>query len=98
MKKRMRLNFSFAVVADPHCAERPNRYDGSPHTERFLRCVREMEKLSGTDKPDFMLICGDVHLWELEKYFDDISIPMHVIAGNHEGRIRKKEMRELVPG
>lgn len=89
--------FSFSVVADPHCAERPNRYDSSPHPERFLRCVREMDKLSGTDKPDFMLICGDIHLWELKKHFDKISIPMHVIAGNHEHKKLKREMRKLFP-
>lgn len=101
MRKRNRLAtpFSFAVVADPHCAEEagsdwPESKHGS-HVDRFMRCVREMEKPAPEGKPDFMLVVGDVHLWELEKHFAKISIPLHVIAGNHEAGERKKEMREL---
>lgn len=91
--------FSFAVVTDPHCAEEPGR--GYPaekygtHVERFLRCVQKMQEQE--TKPDFLLITGDVHLWELRKHLDQVPIPMHVIAGNHESGAKKKEMRELFP-
>lgn len=93
--------FSFAVVADPHCAEKPGRdwpaSEYGTHIDRFMRCVEEMLKLGPKARPDFMLIVGDIHIWELRKHFDKIAIPMHVIAGNHEGGDRKKELRELFP-
>jgi len=100
-ERALEAPFTFAVVADPHCAEKarwkPDEL-GS-HVERFFRCVAEMEKLDAGKKPDFMLIVGDIHMWELRKHFDRIHIPMHVIAGNHEsGRnTKKKELRDLFP-
>ena len=93
--------FAFAVVADPHCAEKPGH--GWPeaahgtHMDRFRRCVEEMEQLGTGAKPEFMLIVGDIHLWELRKHLDRVSIPMHLIAGNHETGKRKAEIRELFP-
>ena len=97
MKKEF---FSFCVLADPHCAEtawwKPEVYGN--HIDRFFACVAEMDKLKGDNRPDFMLIIGDVHLWELEKHLSRTSMPMHVISGNHEGTPdRKKQMRELFP-
>lgn len=98
-----RVTFSFAVVADPHCAEKPrwelHKYDKrcGNHVERFLKCVSETEALKAEDKPDFILVVGDIHLWELRKHMDRVTIPLHVIAGNHESGARKQEMRELFP-
>ena len=93
-------SFSFCVLADPHCAEKAfwmaDVYGN--HINRFFACVAEIEKLKGNNKPDFMLIVGDVHLWKLEKHLNRISIPMHVISGNHEGTPgQKKQMRDLFP-
>jgi 3',5'-cyclic AMP phosphodiesterase CpdA len=94
--------FSFAVVADPHCAERHNTL-GPPedthgtHLDRVLRCVRAMEDLPEQARPDFVLVVGDIHLWEMQKVFDRIPFPLHVIAGNHESGDRKAEMRALFP-
>lgn len=91
--------FTFAVVADPHAAEtarwRVDEY-GS-HMDRFFRCVERMEALPASERPDFLLICGDIHLWELQKRMGEIEIPLHVIAGNHASAERKREMRELFP-
>ena len=94
-------SFSFGVVADPHCSEKASwmvDVYGS-HVNRFLSSIAEMEKLRGDNKPDFMLILGDIHLWKLEKYLSRISIPMHVISANHEATPeQKKQMRDLFPG
>ncbi len=93
-------SFAFCVVADPHCSEGPKA--GLEHlgngVDKFFACVAQMEKLRAKERPDFMLVVGDVHLWELRKHLDRVSIPMHVIAGNHESGGAKKEMRELFPG
>ena len=95
--------FCFCVVADPHCAAKAEspRSQGIERlgngVDRFLRCAREMAKLDGADKPDFMLVVGDVHLWALRGRLDEVGVPMHVIAGNHEYGDRKKEMRDLFP-
>ena len=83
--------FSFCAIADPHCSEAPTPY-------RLFACIEEIEKLKGDEKPDFILILGDVHLWALKKeHLDKITIPLHVISGNHEDHLRKKEMRQLFP-
>ena len=96
--------FSFCVLADPHCVDpATGRYrEGIERlgngVEKFLRCDREMAKLEGVDRPDFMLVAGDIHLWALRDRLDEVTIPMHVIAGNHEDRCAKREIRELFPG
>jgi len=91
--------FTFAVVADPHCAEqaKPNIQRYGNGVSKFFACVKEMENLTGDERPDFMLVVGDVHLWTLKQHLDKVSIPMHVISGNHETAPRKKEMRDLFP-
>ena len=102
-KPEPHVAFYFAVVADPHCAEKPrydvHKYDKrcGTHVERFLRCVSAMEALGADDRPDFILIVGDIHLWELRKHLDKITFPLHVIAGNHESGKRKQEIRDLFP-
>ncbi len=92
--------FSFCAVADVHASEAPRQ--GVEHlgsnVEKFLTCVHAMEALEGDEKPDFMLILGDVHLWELRKHLDGVGIPVHVIAGNHDSGGAKREMRDLFPG
>lgn len=92
-------SFAFCVVADPHCSEGPKA--GLDHlgngVDKFFACMRRMEKLSRDERPDFVLVVGDVHLWELRKHLDTVHIPMHVIAGNHESGGAKREMRDLFP-
>lgn len=95
--------FTFAVIADPHCAEK-TRFDLYPydpscgtHVDRLLRCVAEMEKLTGVDRPDFILVVGDIHPQELAKHIGAIRLPLHLIAGNHETGKIKEQLRELCP-
>ena len=97
-------SFNFCVVADSHCVEGAGgRYkEGIERlgngVEKFLRCDRAMAQLEEADKPDFMLVVGDVHLWALRDHLHKVEVPMHVIAGNHEDASAKKEMRDLFPG
>jgi len=92
--------FSFAVIADPHAAEKPKFEPerlGS-HVQRFLRCVEHMVGLPETERPDFALVVGDIHVWALMEHLDKVSIPLHAIAGNHEsGKKKKAELREAFP-
>jgi len=95
--------FTFAVIADPHCAEKVrwdvHSYDKScgTHMDRLFRCLAEMEKLTGIDKPDFVLVVGDIHPHELVKHMDKIRIPLHLTAGNHETGKRREQLRNLAP-
>jgi 3',5'-cyclic AMP phosphodiesterase CpdA len=91
--------FSFAVISDPHLAEKASAETAAygTHVERFLRCFAEIGKLTGVEKPDFALVCGDVHPEELEKCLGQVPLPLHVVAGNHETKERRAQMRALFP-
>jgi len=95
--------FTFAVVADPHCAEKA-RFDLYPydpscgtHVDRLLRCVAEMDRLTGVDRPDFILVVGDIHPQELAKHMGAVRFPLRLIAGNHETGKLKEQLRGLCP-
>ncbi|HOH29678.1 MAG TPA: metallophosphoesterase [Candidatus Hydrogenedentes bacterium] len=79
--------FNFAVIADPHCAEVPKTglevYGNG--VEKFLRCFEKMKELPKEEQPDFALIAGDIHPEALAPHLDTITLPLHVVAGNHEG-------------
>ncbi len=89
--------FTFCVVADPHCSEPAKkgieRYgDG---VAKFLACFEAMAKL---EKPDFVLLAGDVHPGVLKGRLGDVSVPIHAVAGNHESGLKQRtELRELFP-
>lgn len=93
-------SFAFCVVADPHCAEEPK-----PGIERlgrgvdkFLACARKMEALEGPERPDFMLVAGDIHPAALKDRIDDLGVTAHVVAGNHESdRKTRQLLRNLFP-
>jgi predicted phosphodiesterase len=92
--------FAFCVVADTHCSEGPREGFEKYGTgvDRFLACVKAMEALEGAERPDFMLICGDIHPWALKEHIDKVTIPVHAVAGNHEAsKERRKELRDLWP-
>jgi 3',5'-cyclic AMP phosphodiesterase CpdA len=87
------------VIADPHLAEKASwqvEAHGT-HIDRFLRCFEEMAKLTGVEKPDFALVCGDIHPAELEKCLDRVPLPLHVVPGNHENREARDLLRKLFP-
>lgn len=95
-------SFSFCLIADPHASEpaghlRQGYYQYGDGVDKFFACIKEIRKLPDEEKPDFIMILGDVHLWALGRYLDEVKIPIHVISGNAETRKRKKEMRAFFP-
>ena len=104
---QIKKGFAFCVIADPHCVEpaltrytkglKRNGKQTGNGVEKFFNCLEEIRNLRDDEKPDFILIAGDVHLWALEQHLDKVKIPMHVISGNHEDRDGKRQMRELFP-
>ena len=90
-------SFSFAVLSDPHLSEKASWEAASlgTHVERFLRCFEAMATLTGLEKPDFALICGDIHPAELQKCLERVALPLHVVAGNHEGTPQRQVLREM---
>ncbi len=84
---RVQEPYNFAVIADPHCAEGPKAgmetYGNG--VEKFLRCFERMNELPKEEQPDFALIAGDIHPEALAPHLDKITLPLHVVAGNHEG-------------
>jgi len=92
--------FTFAVVADPHCAEgpKPGIEQCGNAVEKLLACTRAMERLDQTDRPDFMLLAGDIHPWALQEHRAKIRLPVHATAGNHESDPAKRgQLRDLFP-
>ena len=93
--------FSFAVIADPHCAEAPRQgieqYGNG--ADKFLRCFETIDALPQEDRPDFALIVGDIHPEALAPHLDKIELPLHAVAGNHEGSAEARGLlRSLFPG
>ncbi len=92
--------FNFAVIADPHCAEDPKKgletYGSG--VDKFLRCFKAIKELPGEDQPDFALIAGDIHPAALAPHLGKIALPLHVVAGNHEGNAETRgQLRALFP-
>lgn len=93
--------FSFAVIADPHCAEGPKTaYVGcGSGVDKLVRCFEAMNGLPENERPDFALIAGDIHPAALAPHMDRVSLPVHVVAGNHEGSAETRgQLRALFPG
>ena len=82
--------FTFAVVSDLHMSE----HGGPGYFKAFVRQIDAMP-----DKPDFVLVTGDIHVDAFEKVFRDIkpAIPFHVIAGNHEKRDARDKLAKMFP-
>lgn len=92
--------FTFAVIADPHCAEGAKaEYEGcGTGVDKLLRCFERMNRLSAEERPDFALIAGDIHPGALEPHLSKITVPVHVVAGNHEGSAETRgKLRALFP-
>ncbi len=92
--------FTFAVIADPHCAEgpRPGIEQYGTGVEKLLRCFEVMEGLPASERPDFALLAGDIHPEALAPHRDKLTIPVHAVAGNHEGSMKTRRLlRSLFP-
>ena len=88
-------SFCFCVATDPHCSEGPKEGLEALGTgvDKFLRALRMMEALEDDDRPDFVLVTGDIHPKALEGRLDGVKIPIHPVAGNHES---DPEIRKLL--
>jgi len=93
-------SFSFGIIADPHASESVR--EGLEHCgdgkTKFLRCIEVMNHLPKDERPDFILVLGDLHFFAIEDELDRIDIPLYPIAGNHESVAQKKQLRALFPG
>ena len=92
--------FSFAVIADPHCAEPPKQGIEKFGTavDKLLRCFERMAVLPQEEQPEFVLLAGDIHPDALAPHRDKLSFPVHAVAGNHEGsRESRQALRDLFP-
>lgn len=99
-KKSEVTPFSFAVIADPHCADGSKQgLEGLGNgVDKLMRCFAMMNALSETERPDFALIAGDIHPEALAPHLDKIHLPLHVVAGNHEGDPKTRGLlRSLFP-
>ncbi len=93
--------FTFAVIADPHCAEdaKPGLEPLGGGVDKLLRCFETMEGLPEGERPDFALLAGDIHPEALAPHLSKIACPLHVVAGNHESSVKTRGLlRELFPG
>ncbi|HDP34162.1 MAG TPA: hypothetical protein ENN29_03520 [Candidatus Hydrogenedentes bacterium] len=93
-------SFSFAVIADPHCAEksRPESESLGDGVQKLLRCFEVLRRLPASERPDFALLAGDIHPDALAPHLDSIDVPIHAVAGNHEGSAESRGLlRSLFP-
>jgi len=88
--------FSFAVIADPHLSE-DNRQYAATGLEKFARVAEKIKALPTEAAPDFVLICGDLHVHRLAEALALLPVPAHVTPGNHESRKSRQQLREMFP-
>jgi len=81
--------FSFIALADPHLTE--DREGEASGVEKFRRALAAIEDLD--PQPDFMLMLGDIHPEALETLLPEIGLRIYPIAGNHEHRQRREQLR-----
>lgn len=92
-------SFSFGIIADPHASE-PVRQGLEQYGDaktKFLRCIKVMKELHNKERPDFVLVLGDLHFFAIEDELGKIDIPLYPIAGNHESVTQKQQLRKLYP-
>lgn len=92
----MTSNFTFAIVADAHCSEGTD-VTGFTGMDRFMRCLQSVDRQPPEWQPDFMILLGDFHAWAFVNGLPETGYPLHAIAGNHEFKERKEQLRELFP-
>jgi predicted phosphodiesterase len=93
--------FCFCVAADPHCNDGPGKGMESLGTgaDRFMRCIDRIAEFPEPDRPDFLIVAGDLHLKGFLPLLPRITLPMHVTAGNWESSPdERKALREAFPG
>jgi len=93
--------FSFCVIADPHCSE-PTKSGLEQYgngLKKFFACIKKIEAMQGRERPDFILLAGDIHPWRLRpEHIRKVPVPVHAVAGNHESdKARRQQLRKLFP-
>lgn len=93
-------SFCFAAVADPHCADTASKgleaYGSG--VERFVKAIKTMEAMPIEERPEFILLLGDVHPDALKPRLSEVTIPVHATPGNHESTSEKRALlRSLFP-
>ena len=88
--------FSFAVVADPHLSENDHQNPGTG-LAKFGLVSSKIDAMPEDRRPDFALICGDLHVHKLEAALSTLPIPAHVTPGNHESRKARAQLRKMLP-
>jgi Icc-related predicted phosphoesterase len=93
--------FCFCVATDPHCNESPARDLAQLGTgpDRLMRVFERMAALPEADRPDFLLIAGDLQMKGFLPLVPRFTVPVHVTAGNHESSADdRKQLRAAFPG
>ncbi|MBU0478660.1 metallophosphoesterase [bacterium] len=85
--------FSFVVVGCPHLTE--NRKGELTGVEKFEILLEQINSFQ--EKPDFMLIAGDIHIRGFKEVYPKIKMPVYVSFGNHESLDARKEFRKMFP-
>lgn len=90
--------FCFCVIADCHCAEplKQGKEGLGDGVAKFLRCIDAIQRLDEGERPDFVLLAGDVHPWALQGHEQKLTVPIYAVAGNHESsREKRKQLRQV---
>jgi 3',5'-cyclic AMP phosphodiesterase CpdA len=92
--------FCFCVAADPHCNDVPAKgmEELGTGADRLMRVLDSIGALPAADRPDFLLIAGDLHLKGFLPLMPRFPLPVHVTAGNHESSVEdRKALRAAFP-
>lgn len=97
-------SFSFAVIADAHCAETSasiRHGKGLEHlgngAQRLQRCLDAIRELRAGERPSFAILLGDIGLEAAENVLEDPPCAIHAIAGNHDWGPRRAQLRQQFP-
>jgi len=85
--------FSFIVVGCPHLDQ--NREGEPTGIEKFEILLKQVDSLQ--EKPDLMLIAGDIHINGFKKVFPKIKQQVLVTFGNHESMNAREEFKKIFP-
>lgn len=96
--------FTFAIIADPHCDETPSSARHSRGLEhlgdgrdRLRLCFNAIRNMEEPDKPSFLVLLGDIGMDTAIPILADAPCLVHAIAGNHDWGAKRQQLRELFP-
>lgn len=93
-------SFCFCAIADPHCGEPPSSGLEKYGTglDKFFAAIDAIKQLPERDKPDFVLLLGDIHVDAFGPRLPEVGMPIHATPGNHESDpLKRKALRALFP-